>query len=640
MVLRGLDREEVELLLQRRGLEEVERMPDGTLLARFELPAGLDGEEQARHTLARARSLNACGELVFAEPNLWRQPLGVPAGEGGPNDPLYSLQWHYEQIGLPATWDLTTGDTSVIVAVLDTGETPHPDIDLRQINGYDMIADPANAGDGNGRDSDPTDVGDNIDGETPGSSSFHGTHVAGTVGAASNNGKGVAGVTWFTRLMHVRVLGLQGGTSFDIANGVLYAAGQDNASGALPQDEADIINMSLGGPSFSQVTQNAVSTARANGALVIAAAGNNNTGEPFYPAAYDDVISVSAVDFNGDKAPYSNFNPTVDIAAPGGNVAADQNGDGNPDGVLSILYDDSQGAAQPVYGFYQGTSMAAPHVAGVAALMLAVDPLLTPAQLENILTSTAVDRGDPGQDDIYGAGIVNAFAAVQQAQNGAPTDPVLVLGATQVGFDASTEERTVGVQNGGQGLLEVFQVLPSVDSGGNWLSVEAIGAPGSTTSDTAGILIEVDRLGLSPGIYTGAVDVESSGGGATIEITMTVGAAGEADLDIFVLVIDIDSFETVAQRVVNLSSDGDYSFATLPAGTYYVVAGSDVDNDGFICDEGEPYCGFYPSLDLIESLTIEDESTTFSGIDFPVQSLFKNISSAPAGNDSPGFRRL
>ena len=135
-------------------------------------------------------------------------------------------------------------------------------------------------------------------------------------------------------------------------------------------------------------------------------------------------------------------------------------------------------------------------------------------------------------------------------------------------------------------------------------------------------------------------DVESSGGGATIEITMTVGAAGEADLDIFVLVIDIDSFETVAQRVVNLSSDGDYSFATLPAGTYYVVAGSDVDNDGFICDEGEPYCGFYPSLDLIESLTIEDESTTFSGIDFPVQSLFKNISSAPAGNDSPGFRRL
>src|SRR5262249_6884057 len=158
--------------------------------------------------------------------------------------------------------------------VIDTGETAHPDLIARQIPGFDFISDPANAGDGDGRDPDPTDVGDG-NGVEP--SSFHGTHVAGTIGAETNNGSGVSGVTWAGRIMHLRVLGRQGGNDFDIANAILYAARLANASGTLPPERANVINMSLGGPGGSSTVRNAITAARGQGVVIFAAAGNENS---------------------------------------------------------------------------------------------------------------------------------------------------------------------------------------------------------------------------------------------------------------------------------------------------------------------------------------------------------------------------
>jgi serine protease len=161
---------------------------------------------------------------------------------------------------------------------------------------------------------------------------------------------------------------------------------------------ANVINMSLGGPGASSTVQSAVTAARGQGLVIFAAAGNENTSTRSYPAAYTGVISVAAVDRDAVRAPYSNFGSTIDLAAPGGDTSEDLDEDGFVDGVLSTLMDDSSGPPMPVFAFYQGTSMACPHAAGVASLMLAVDVTLTPAEIESILKSTATDLGAVGRD--------------------------------------------------------------------------------------------------------------------------------------------------------------------------------------------------------------------------------------------------
>lgn len=300
-----------------------------TACVRMELdvPAGLDHEDAARTTLARIAALAAMPGVAYAEPNAICHAMAEP------NDDYYNLQWHYPLIHLPEAWNITTGSSSVIVAVLDTGRTNHPDLATNQSGGYDFISSSSIAGDGNGRDADPTDVGDAGGGGNR--SSFHGTHVAGTIGATTNNGVGVAGVCWNVQLMHVRVLGGGGGSTADIAEGIRYAARLSNAAGVLPPTRAHIINMSLGGPGFSQTLQNAVTAARNAGVTVFAAAGNEDTSELFSPAGLADVICVSAVDVRRAKAPYSNFGPAVDLACPGGDTGVDWTGDSYADGVLS-----------------------------------------------------------------------------------------------------------------------------------------------------------------------------------------------------------------------------------------------------------------------------------------------------------------
>ena len=607
-------------------------IPGGASRVRFPVPPDASDFEAGRYAVALAATLRAHPDLEYAEPDYRLRAFALPQSETRPDDTFYNLQWHYEQINLPAAWSITTGNGAVRVAILDTGSAPATDLTPREQPGFDMISNPSIAGDGDGRDGDPTDVGDS-NGFQP--SSFHGAHVAGTVGAATNNGFGVSGVTWATQIVHVRCLGIGGGSTFDIANSVLYAAGLPNVSGFTASPPCQIQNLSLGGSGFSQTFQDACTDAHNSGSMVIAAAGNENSSTPSFPAAYQNVTSVAAVDFERRRAPYSNFHPSVDLAAPGGDVSVDRNGDGYADGVLSTKPDDTVTPTDfDNFSFYQGTSMAAPHVAGVAALVLGLNPSQTPAQIEMILTSTATDLGAPGRDDIYGEGLVNALAAVQAVGGGGGGSPVISLQTSSVLFESRVDTRNVGIFNVGGGFLDVTSVFASTDSGGSWLTATPI--PGGTggTTDTIGVDLSVNGTGLPDGVYTGSVAIASTGGDALLGVTLALGSGGQAPVyEIFVLAVDFDSFDTIAQRVVRTDGSLNYSFDGLAAGNYLIVAGTDENNDGFICDQGEPLCGVYPSLELSEIIELL-EGQVISGLDFPLEST-----TGPAMTGR-GFRRL
>ncbi|MDS4026505.1 MAG: S8 family peptidase [Candidatus Contendobacter sp.] len=370
-------------------------------------PAASTDQDKLK-TLYQIKAMRLDQEVAAAEPNYIRHILVVP------NDPFYQYQWHYPQINLPQAWDVTTG-ANTIVAVIDTGVVlSHPDLQGQLVAGYDFIKDPATAGDGDGIDPNPDDPGDHYDN---GSSSFHGTHVTGTIAAATNNGVGVAGVAFGAKVMPLRALGIGGGYDYDIEQAVRFAAGLANDSGTVPPQRADVINMSIGGTGFSPGSQDVYDQARAAGVVVVAAAGNDGIDEKNYPAAFTGVIAVGAVDINKARAPYSNFGSWISVVAPGGNTSQDVNGDGKPDGVLSTAASDSSGTRVDNYQIWQGTSMATPHMAGVIALMKAVAPSLTPQTIANLLTSGALtdDLGTAGKDDQFGYGLINASKAVAAA---------------------------------------------------------------------------------------------------------------------------------------------------------------------------------------------------------------------------------
>ncbi len=205
--------------------------------------------------------------MAYAEPNYIRR------AQRSPSDELFGRQWHYSMINLPGAWDTTTGNANVIVAVIDTGVLfNHPDLAARLTEtGYDFVSDPDSAMDGDGIDPDPSDAA----AQNPGTGIFHGSHVAGTIAAQTNNGVGVAGVGWNTRVMPVRALGKGGnGSNYDIMEAVKYAAGLPNDSGKVPAQKADIINLSLSGTSPSDWEQEVLDEVRAEGIIVVAAAGN------------------------------------------------------------------------------------------------------------------------------------------------------------------------------------------------------------------------------------------------------------------------------------------------------------------------------------------------------------------------------
>jgi serine protease len=600
--------------VQRLTLEEQTEVSALRALSTMQIT---DQQQRKLDTLYAIKALRQRSDVDFVEPNYIVRPSATP------DDEYYSLQWHYPQINLSQAWDITTGDESVIVAVIDTGVLlEHPEISDQLVDGYDFISDADNAGDGDGIDSDPNDEGDSSQAGV--ASSFHGTHVAGIVAASSNNGEGVAGVAWDSKIMPIRVLGIDGGTSLDLAEGILYAAGLSNSSGTVPSQPADIINMSLGGTSDSQLVREAVAAARAEGVIIIAAAGNESTSQLSYPASNTGVVSVSAVDINRDFAYYSNYGSMIDVAAPGGDLRYDLNGDSRADGILSLGADDSSDSLVYQLVFYNGTSMAAPHVAGVAALMKAVYPDMTPAEFDAMLVAGDLtdDLGDTGRDDLYGYGLIDAYKAVDAAQQlaGGETsvDPSLSVNPQSLNFSHNLQSTTLYIEQvgGDLGSVEISEDI-------SWLSLEASSVDDSGYGSYSVI---VDRTGLDSGTYSGTFQISADTLSETVEVIMQVldiSVTGDAGTH-YVLLVNNDTEEVLQQFQVDAVGESvSYSFSEVASGNYFIVAGSDMDMDGLICDAGES-CGAYATAAQPSIITVE--SSDVSELDFTTSYEFQSPS--------------
>jgi serine protease len=391
------------------------------------LPAPVPPAEAA----AIAARLSALPEVEYAETDAYLQPAFEP------NDTRYGSQWnmyapggdHYG-INAPAAWDLTVGSASVVVADIDTGITDHVEFDGRTVPGYDFITDKATANDGDGRDDDPSDPGDWVAyGEcytdSPASNStWHGTHTTGLIAATGNNGEGVAGVTWSSKILPVRVLGKCGGETSDILDAMRWSAGLPVPGVPANANPAQVLNLSLGGyGSCGSADQSAVNDVLAAGATIVISAGNANA----YASSYrlgncNGVITVAATNRSGSRAYYSNYGSAVEISAPGGEWEYRN----DPNGVLSTLNTGTQGPDDDTYYYYQGTSMSAPQVSGVVALLYALKPSMTPAEALSIVqsTATAFPSGSSCNTSNCGSGILNAGAAVAAVH---PFTPVAFL---------------------------------------------------------------------------------------------------------------------------------------------------------------------------------------------------------------------
>ena len=362
---------------------------------------------QNADVVALSAALSDDPSVAYAQPNYLRYALRSV------NDPLSTFQYALNKVDAYGAWDVTTGSSAVTVAVIDSGvNAGHPDLAGRVLPGYDFANDDADASD---------DV-------------FHGTQVAGIIAAAGDNGEGTAGLCWSCNIMPVKVLNSQGAGSDEwVAKGIRWAVDQG----------ARIINLSLGGPKESQIIREAVLYATEKNVLVVAAAGNEaDEGNPVdYPAAYDEVIAVGATDQNDQHAYFSQVHPYVDLAAPGWNVAT-TGVEGNLSG----------------YGAASGTSFSAPYVAGLAALLLSVNPGLDVNGLKSLLIDNADDIGQPGVDWQFGAGRINAARAVRAVRVPA-FDPVANPNQSDVTFFPETGHTLRGTlrafweQNGG---LPVF----------------------------------------------------------------------------------------------------------------------------------------------------------------------------------------
>jgi len=358
-------------------------------------------------------------DVEFAEPDRRMHALMTP------NDTSYGSQWHYFEttggLRAPAAWDKSTG-SGVKVAVIDTGYRPHADLAANIVGGYDFISDTWTANDGGGRDSDAKDPGDwitaNICGGTHAAqnSSWHGTHVAGTIAAVTNNSSGVAGVAFNAKVVPARVLGRCGGYTSDIADAITWASGGSVSGVPANTNVAKVINMSLGGKgACDSTTQAAITGARNRGTVVVVAAGNSQADASAYnPANCSGVITVAATNRSGSRAWYSNYGSVVDVAAPGGDTSI------SGDGIYSTLNTGTTTPGSDTYAYYQGTSMASPHVAAVVALMFAKNGALTVDQIETKLKGST--RAFPGSCSQCGTGIVDANAAVDAAGGGGGND--------------------------------------------------------------------------------------------------------------------------------------------------------------------------------------------------------------------------
>lgn len=535
---------------------------------------------------ALARKLRADADVEYAEVDQLRTWLAVP------NDPLYGPvagaspstgQWYLKapvapvlaSINAPAAWDITTGKPGIVVAVLDTGiRKDHPDLAGQLLTGYDMVLDTTIANDGNGRDNDPSDPGDFITeadartakftGCTVSDSSWHGTQVAGLVGAAWNNGIGMAGLAPGVKVLPVRVLGKCGGYDSDIVAGMRWAAGLTVAGVPANANPARVLNMSLGGDgACTSVYSDAVNEVTNVGAVVVVAAGNSSGHAVSVPANCTGVVAVAGLRHIGTKVGFSDVGPEVTVSAPGGNCV-------NEAGqcLYPILSTTNAGRSSPVAGsaaytngtnYAVGTSFSAPLVSGTVALMLSADASLTPAQVKTVLRSTARPFPTTGagagvaachapngvdQVECYcttstcGAGMLDVAAAVQKAghisasgnveavatASPARPDPnnivTLSMADSLFGLNRTYASASWSIVSGGgivQGFLEgntgqSVKVQPS-DNGTFTVRVNVVDDQGGF--DTADLTVQVDELSVTVSPATSALKV-----GETATITV------------------------------------------------------------------------------------------------------------------------
>jgi len=502
---------------------------------------------------AVARKLASDPSVEYAEPDRRMYPMATP------NDPQYTNQWHYmapaTEIGgvnLPAAWDITTGSSSIVVAVIDTGiRYDHADLAGRTVTGYNFISDAWMAGNGSagspGRSADASDLGDWVaandcgKGSAASNSSWHGTHVAGTIGAATNNSTGVAGINWTSKILPVRVLGKCGGFTSDIVDGMSWAAGLSVSGVPANPNPAKVMNLSLGGSgACSSTWQTAINNITAAGATVVVAAGNSAANASgFSPASCTGVISVAATNRSGGRAWYSNYGPIVKIAAPGGETSTTVNG------VLSTL---NTGTTTPIaspsgdtYIYYQGTSMAAPHVTGIASLMLSANSTLTPAQVLTTIQNTArtFPTSTGGTDcttSTCGSGIINAAAAVASV---ASTDMSITNAdspATSVIIGDNITYTITATNNGpfGTSMTTVTDILPA-------------GVTYVSASTTQGSCSGTNTVTCTLGAL-------ASGSHATITLTVTTTAANAALSNTATVISNLDDQDMTNNTATAITS--------------------------------------------------------------------------------------
>ena len=512
-------------MVQRHGvrLSHVRRLADGAHVFRLDRPMSA---EQLRQIAEDLR--NGDADVEYAEADALMQPQLTP------DDARYGAQWPLfdatSGLRAPTAWEKSTG-TGVVVAVVDTGVRPHADLQDNLLPGRDFVTDTFIARDGDGRDADPADPGDwttadqCYPGWTAARSTWHGTHVAGIVAAVANNAAGVAGVAFGARVLPVRVLGRCGGYTSDIADGLYWAAGGSVSGQPANATPARVINLSLGGAGGCSVTyQNAIAGARALGAVVVVAAGNSAMDvSNAQPANCPGVIAVAAVKRSGARASYSNYGAGVALAAPGGDSDYP---------VLSTLNAGTTTPAADSYGNLRGTSMAAPHVSGTAALMLARNPGLTPDEVATRLKNSA--RPFPASCGGCGAGLLDANAAVDAAGGSAQPDvtdvadtepndniaraqmlgalPALVRGTLR----SSSDLDLFGVQLAA-GRTLTARLTPNASANYDLIAVDASGA-------------RLDASTLS-GSQTDTVSVRNGGGAAMavyLRVRWSSGATGDA----------------------------------------------------------------------------------------------------------------
>ncbi|HKK22278.1 MAG TPA: S8 family serine peptidase, partial [Pseudohaliea sp.] len=386
------------------------------------------------------------------------------------------------------------------------------------------------------------------------------------------------------------------------------------------------------GEGFNAVSEALYEEVRAAGILLVASAGNEGVDRPTYPAAYPGVLAVAAVDAQREAAGYSNFGPHIDLAAPGGDSSADLTGDGFPDGVLST----GRSGEDFAYTFLQGTSMAAPHVSGMLALMKSINPDLSPADIDRLLQDgeLTTELGESGRDDRYGYGLANAQRAVNAAlrSTGIVVEEPREVTASVRALNFGSFLDSLQLDLAGSGGA----VVTGIDSNAPWLSTRA------EDTDASGLgryRVTVDRSALAAGVYAAKLRVRSNASPLLIDVIASVAGATRADLGNIYILLYEPGIETVVAQSAARRTDGDYSFSLpeVPAGAYQLFAGTDFDNDFLICDPGEA-CGAFLTVD--QPVTI-DATEDRDDLVFPVeyQVILPSVSATATGPEDSGLPR-